>query len=203
MRGGATELKEYSSTSPVNTRNILLVLLPVLCNLRVVITGQSLPSQENALREFLCTCACYTRSASALRWNKVRVFAPELLEGLGGSCLCSTRSWIQSTKRALGLRKQLILHLLFIKFKAANEVLGATLQFRAAVHPCCHLHPHPAAVWECDRQRRASCWREKCDVSVPGCPQWVLGDGKCVGVCVWCICFSVGHIGTASGKTHS
>lgn len=52
----------------------------------------------------------------------MRVFAPELLEGLGGSCLCSTRSWIQSTKQALGLRKQLSLHLLFIKLKAANEV---------------------------------------------------------------------------------
>lgn len=30
VRGGATELKEYSSTRQANTRNILLVLLSVL-----------------------------------------------------------------------------------------------------------------------------------------------------------------------------
>ena len=48
------------------------------------------------------------------------------------------------------MRKQLSLYLPFIEFKTTNEVsilrvLGKMLRFRTAMHPCCRLHPCPAA----------------------------------------------------------
>lgn len=100
------------------------------------------------------------------------------------------------------MRKQLSLHLPFIDFKPTNDipilrVLGEMLQFGTAMHPCCRLHPCPAAEHGSVTDSDAPAAEGRSLMSVAGCPQRVLGgDGKCACVCVviyWLLSWSHRH----------